>query len=89
MADLTALLQQLGFSEYEARAYLAWLQSTRSMAMNWRRCRVYPARMCMRCWRSLRNVGQWSASTCRAGRDTRRLPRQNSPGGSRVASRRS
>jgi DNA-binding MarR family transcriptional regulator len=26
MADLTALLQQLGFSEYEARAYLALLQ---------------------------------------------------------------
>jgi DNA-binding MarR family transcriptional regulator len=27
MADLTTLLQQLGFSEYEARAYLALLQS--------------------------------------------------------------
>src|SRR3954451_2672573 len=26
MADITALLQQLGFSEYEARAYLALLQ---------------------------------------------------------------
>src|SRR5215211_4976590 len=26
MADVTALLQQLGFSEYEARAYLALLQ---------------------------------------------------------------
>ena len=26
MADLTALLQRLGFSEYEARAYLALLQ---------------------------------------------------------------
>jgi hypothetical protein len=26
MADLTGLLQQLGFSEYEARAYLALLQ---------------------------------------------------------------
>jgi sugar-specific transcriptional regulator TrmB len=26
MTDITALLQQLGFSKYEARAYLALLQ---------------------------------------------------------------
>ncbi len=86
MADITALLQQLGFSEYEARAYLALLQRNPLNGYELAKVSGIPR---ANVYAVLQKLDERGASTSirRAGRGTRQLPRPSSPSGSRAASR--
>ena len=71
MADVTALLQQLGFSEYEARAYLALLQRSPLNGYELAKVSGLPRANTYAVLQKLRNAGRSCASICPTGRGMR------------------